>query len=284
MRWCALAVVFAIICVCVGIAATYGAIVGNLGVTRLLIVLSLTAPATYLAGRAAIRIPRSGVSIGSDAVIIVNPYLTRRVMLDDAAAFLVEDRGDGQNPQPTITLRRKHQVLDVGVWALSRGTFLSSRARATAALQPTAEELNAALERARREAEESGAGANTNAALPATRGRAATLVAVLILSVALVVGWVSWKTSGASHYFIYPWHTAAAFFTMIGVCVALTLVIALWQTSRTRIRRRRGTGGPTDGADRHLGRSQVWADGVEPLRPQPGKIRDRDFKDPFGAT
>jgi hypothetical protein len=99
----------------------------------------------WFAGKAAMRIPRTGVTITSTEVVIVGPFRTWQVPLSDADHFVAGTGASGN--QPTVSLSRK-TGRSIGIWALNRNGFIWNFKRIVASLQPTVETLNSSLVRA----------------------------------------------------------------------------------------------------------------------------------------
>ncbi len=112
------------------------------------IVLAVLLAATCSAGCAAIRLPRIGVTITTEEVVIVGPFRTTTVALTHARQFVAEAT-PGARGQAAISLRRD-EADSVRVWVLSRGGLVRDRRRSAAGLQPVADELNKCLSEAKR--------------------------------------------------------------------------------------------------------------------------------------
>ncbi|MHB8491391.1 MAG: hypothetical protein ACYDA6_04140 [Solirubrobacteraceae bacterium] len=279
--WCALAALFALFSGCSLLAACYAVAVGDLSAGRFLLAVSLTVPTCYLSGRAAIRIPSSGVSIGCDAVTIVSPWLTRRVALEDAEQFIAENKGDLEHAQPMIALRRRGHI-DVGVWALNRSGCLASARHAVEALQLLADQLNTTLERAKGAAEASAAMPGATAAPTPRQGVALGFVAALtLLVVGSIASLIVIDPRDGSGHFMWIWHSAAGFFTTVGIGAALVGFLVLALIGRARLRRRHvliPTGSPSASGSTGAGRSAATAQAASTS----ALTKDQGFTDPFG--
>jgi hypothetical protein len=140
--WCALSAMLA----AVGIGTAVVAIAAFFqGTAIALVCIPPMAALGWLAGKAAMRIPRSGVTIAPQEVIIAGPLRTWHVPLSEAEAFIAEVRA-GNSGQPTVSLERK-AGRSIGIWALNRNGFIWNFKRMVTALQPIADDLNARLAR-----------------------------------------------------------------------------------------------------------------------------------------
>jgi hypothetical protein len=141
--WCASATMVAAI----GIGTTVVGIVALADGTLVALIDVLPMAAVgWFAGKAAMRIPRTGVTITSREVVIIGPFRTWQVPLSEADRFVAGSGASGN--QPTVSLRRK-TGRSIGIWALNRNGFIWNFKRMVASLQPTAETLNSSLVRAK---------------------------------------------------------------------------------------------------------------------------------------
>jgi hypothetical protein len=141
--WCPLCLLSAIACAAAAIAGLAGLVKGEpLAVTGLLL-----APGAYMLGRAALRIPRAGVSIDSTQIVVVGPMRTVRTPIADAQGFVAVVRPGGLG-QPTISLHLRG-ARSVGIWALNPKGFIWRFGLFFPSLHPLVDELNHALSIAR---------------------------------------------------------------------------------------------------------------------------------------
>lgn len=142
--WCVWCLLFALTALGVGVAAVVGIAKGE-EVADAIFLLVVLAPLGYIATKAALRIGQTGVTISRDAVVVVGPLRTRRVLLSEAATFRAEVLG---NKQPTVGLHCVHGRV-IAIWALNRNGFIWSFKRLLRELEPVAAELNERLAQAK---------------------------------------------------------------------------------------------------------------------------------------
>lgn len=143
--WCVFFALWALVLVA---AAVVGfAKEGGVTVAYTIFLLVVFLPVGFLLIKAALRcgLGRTGVTIGRDAVVVVGPFYTYRVLLSEAATFRPEVLG---SKQPTVGLHRVDGGV-IPIWALNRNGFRWNFKRLLRELEPVAGELNERLAEAK---------------------------------------------------------------------------------------------------------------------------------------